>query len=399
MAGVDGPLVFLIAGEPSGDLLGGRLMAALRQRTGGRVRFAGVGGEEMRGQGLNSLFPMAELAVMGLVEVLPRLPKLIGRITQTVAAVRRLRPDALVTIDSPGFNFRVARRLKGAGIPLIHYVAPSVWAWRPGRARKIASFLDHLLVLLPFEPPFFEREGLATSFVGHPAIEGRGAADGAAFRRARGIGAEAPLLALLPGSRRGEVTRLLPVFEQTLRLLIRRLPDLNAVVATVEPVAALVRDAVARWPLKPIVVQDASDRSAALAAADVALAASGTVTLELAVARTPMVVAYRMAPLTMALARRLVAVRFITLINLVLDRPAIPEFIQETCRAEALADAVEKLLVDPGARAAQIEAMESALVALGGAGPEPSLRAADVVLTVIAAAPPATEATIRERNR
>jgi lipid-A-disaccharide synthase len=397
MAGAGGPLIFVIAGEPSGDLLGARLMAALKQRTGGRVRFAGIGGEEMRGQGLDSLSPMAELTVMGLVEVLPRLPNLIRRITQTVAAVRRLKPDALVTIDSPGFNFRVARRLKGEGVPLIHYVAPSVWAWRAGRARTIASFLDHLLVLLPFEPPLFERQGLATSFVGHPAIESSGHADGAGFRRAHAIAADAPLLAVLPGSRGGEVARLLPVFEETLRRLVRRLPNLTAVVATVEPVAAAVQDAVAAWPLKTVIVRDGADRAQALAAADAALAASGTITLELAVARTPMVVAYRMAPLTMALARRLVRVRYATLINLVLDRPAIPEFIQQACRAEALAGAVEKLLVDPGARAAQIEAMQSALGLLGGDGPEPSLRAADAVLAVIAAAPRRTE--IREGRR
>ncbi|HSR72174.1 MAG TPA: lipid-A-disaccharide synthase, partial [Kiloniellales bacterium] len=214
------PLVFLVAGEPSGDLLGARLMAALEQESGGRARFAGVGGSAMTAAGLKSLYPMADLSHMGLAEVVPHLPRLIRRLGETVTAIARLRPDIVVTIDSPEFSFRVARSARRLGIPLVHYVAPQVWAWRPGRARRLAQRVDHLLVLLPFEPAFFERFGLACSFVGHSVLEsGAARGDGAAFRRRHGLAESTPLVAVLPGSRGGEVRRLLPVFGPALARL------------------------------------------------------------------------------------------------------------------------------------------------------------------------------------
>ena len=300
-AATEGPLVFLVAGEPSGDELGARLMAAIEQRR--RVRFAGVGGPLMEARGLSSLFPMAELSVMGLAEVVPHLPKLIRRLSQTAAAVRQCRPAVLLTIDSPGFNFRLAKRLKGAGVPIVHYVAPSVWAWRPGRARAVAGYLDHLMALLPFEPPYFEAEGLATTFVGHPVLEDgldgiveRG--DGEGFRRRHRIPPGATVLCVLPGSRRSETGRLLPVFARTLGLLKEQFADLYAVVPTVDTVADEVTAAAAGWPVPAVVIAAASEKAAAFAAADVALAASGTVALELAVAGVPAVIAYRVHPLT-----------------------------------------------------------------------------------------------------
>ena len=376
----DGPLLFLIAGEPSGDLLGARLMAALKRRTGGRVRFAGIGGDLMAAEGLRSLFPMAELALMGIVEVLPHLPRLLRRIGETVAAIRRMRPDAVLTIDAPAFNFRVAARLRGSGIPVAHYVAPSVWAWRPGRARKVARFLDHMLALLPFEPPHFEAHGLACTYVGHPILETLdGEADGAAFRRRHGLPPDGPLLCVLPGSRRGEVSRLLPVFGETLGRLAHRLPELRAVVPTVPAVADRVRAAAAKWPLPAVVITDRDEKPDAFAAADAALAASGTVVLELAAAGVPTVAAYRANAVTAALLRRMLTVRYVTLVNLVLDRPVVPEFLQERCRAEILVPAVEQLLVSPPAREAQRQGFREALDKL--AVPErPSERAADVVL-------------------
>ena len=239
--------LFVIAGEPSGDLLGARLMAAVKRRADRPVRFVGIGGERMVAEGLESLFPMEELALFGVVELLPRLPRLIWRLHQTVAAIRDQMPDAVLTIDSPGFTFRVGRRLRQGRhpvreVPLIHYVAPTVWAWRPERARKIAAFLDHLLVLLPFEPPWFEREGLATTYVGHPIVEGgadRG--DAAGFRRRHGIDAGSRLLAVLPGSRMTELGRLLPDFGGALERLAPQYPNLVAVVPTLPRVAATVR--------------------------------------------------------------------------------------------------------------------------------------------------------------
>lgn len=395
-AGADSPpLIFLVAGEPSGDALGARLMAALRARTGGAVRFAGVGGEGMAGQGLDSLFPMADLSVMGVAEVLPRLPRILRRLAETEREARRLRPAAVVTIDAPDFCFRLAKRLRGAGIPLIHYVAPSVWAWRPGRARKIAAFLDHLMALLPFEPPYFEREGLACTFVGHPVVEsGADGGDGRRFRERHGIAPGAPLVCVLPGSRRSETARLLPVFAQALARLRATRPDLVAVVPVIGAVAGEVARAVTDWPVPATVVHERADKIDAFAAADVALAASGTVALELAMAETPAVIAYRVNPLTAWLARRLVRVSYANLVNLVLDRPAVPELLQGDCRPERLAAALDTLLADEAARRAQVEAGREALARLGRGGPSPGDRAAAVVLKVIAAAssssPPAT---------
>lgn len=380
-----GPLIFVVAGEPSGDALGARLMAALKVETGGAVRFAGVGGEGMAAEGLESLFPMADLTVMGVAEVLPRLPLILRRLAQTATEAKRLRPDAVITIDSPDFSFRLAKRLRGQGIPLVHYVAPSVWAWRPGRAKAIARRLDHLLALLPFEPPYFEREGLACTFVGHPVVEGGAdGGDGAAFRARHGIAAEAPLLCVLPGSRRSETSRLLPVFAETLARLGERHAGLRAVVPVIGAVADEVARAAAAWPVPAVVVRGRSEKFDAFAAADAALAASGTVALELAMAGTPAVIAYRLSGLSAWLARRLVKVRHVSLVNLVLDRPVMPELLQDDCRPDRLATALGTLLADAAARRAQVEAGYEALARLGRGGPSPGTRAARAVLGVIA---------------
>lgn len=383
--------IFLIAGEPSGDALGAHLMAAIKELTGGRARFAGIGGPGMIGEGLESLFPMAELSVMGLVEVLPRAPRLLRRIGETVAAIRDLNPDAVVTIDAPGFCFRVAARLKKAGRrgavipPIVHYVAPQVWAWRPGRARTLARIIDHLLVLLPFEPPYFEKYGLACTYVGHPAFESETHhGNGGAFRAKFGIAADDPVLCLLPGSRIGEVSRLLPIYRATVERLMRQMPRLRIVCATAAAAADRVKSEVATWPVVVRVAEDDS-RFDCMAASDVALAASGTVTLELARAGVPMVVAYRMNPITAWLARRVVRVQYANLANLVLGRGAIPELLLEDCYPEALASALLRLLRDEGERQRQRAAMAEALARLGSGGPRPSLRAAKAVLGVIAA--------------
>lgn len=380
------PLVFLIAGEPSGDVLGGRLMASLNHLTGGRVRFAGVGGPNMQSHGLTSLFPMDDLTVMGVAEVLPRLPRILRRLRQTVAAVKSSCPAAVVTIDAPDFSFRVARRLKGKGFPLIHYVAPTVWAWRPGRARVIAAFLDHVLALLPFEPPFFEAEGLASTFVGHPVVESDAdKGDGGAFRRRRGIAGDDPVVCVLPGSRRGETARLLPVFGATLGHLKRARPRLRAVVPTVAGVAGDVSRVVAKWPVPALVIDGESEKFDGFAASDAALAASGTVALELALARVPTVIAYRVNPLTAWLLRRLIRIPYANLVNIVLEREVVPEFIQVDCRPQLLAPAIEGLL--DGGGAAQTEAAAEALRRIGLGGPSPSERAARAVLDAVSRYP------------
>ena len=377
----EAPLIYLVAGEPSGDLVGAHLMRALRQETGGRVRFAGVGGEQMAEEGLESLFPLADIAVMGLLEVLPKAALVLRRVRETAADVERQRPAALVSIDSWGFSGRVAKRLQraGSGIPRIHYVAPMVWAWRPGRARVVARLLDHLLCLLPNEPAYFQAAGLAATHVGHAVIEsGAERGDGGAFRARHGIAPDAPLLCLLPGSRPGEVARLLPIFEPTVQRLRERHPGLRVVVPTVDTVAAQVAPAAAR--LGAIVVRGRQDKYDAFAAAGAALAASGTVALELAMAGVPAVIAYRVSPVTAAIARRLLRIRYVNLVNLLLDREAVPEFLQERCRSDLLGDAVSALLADAAAREAQRAAGREALRRLGYGGPAPSARAARIVL-------------------
>lgn len=370
--------VFLVAGEASGDALAGPLMAALRDRLGGAVEFAGVGGERMAEQGLASLFPISELSLMGLVEVLPHLPRLLRRLRQTEAAIRAWRPDVLVTVDAPGFNLRLARRLLGSGIPVVHYVAPTVWAWRPGRARRIAPLLRHLLVLLPFEPPWFERWGLPATYVGHPALE---ALAGVARAPRPAFPGAAPRLCLLPGSRRGEFARHLPIFAEAVALLGERHPGLTTVLPTVPWLAAEMRAAVRGWPRAPEVIDDRQAGLQAMAQSDIALAASGTVTLELALLDTPFVAAYRAHPVTAALVRRLVRVKYVTLVNLVLEREAVPELLQENCRAELMAAELDRLLSDPAAAAAQRAAFAELTRRLAVDTP-PSERAAAIVAAI-----------------
>ncbi|MBF0093001.1 MAG: lipid-A-disaccharide synthase [Alphaproteobacteria bacterium] len=380
------PLVFIIAGEPSGDMLGARLMAGLKAETGGRIRFAGVGGEAMAAEGLDSLFDMGDLAVMGFLEVLPRIPRILRRERETVAEIRRLRPDALVTIDSWGFTGRINRAIRKGGprTPQIHYVAPMVWAWREQRAARMAPVLDHLMTLLPFEPPYFEAVGLPTTHVGHPVIEsGAERGRGASFRERNGIPETAPLLCLLPGSRRGEIARLLPRFEKAVSLLAARHPSLELVAPTVATVADRVAAATSRWAVPVRVVRGQEDKYDAFAAADVALAASGTVALELAMAGTPAVVTYRLSALTVWMFRRMTRIRYVNLVNHMLDRLVVPELLQENCRAELLAEEVARLLDDPTAREEQRIGLREAMVALGLGGPSPSTRAARVVLSVM----------------
>lgn len=380
----EAPLIFLVAGEASGDVIGGHLMVALKRRTGGAARFAGVGGPRMTAEGLVSQFPIAELAVMGIAEVVPHIPRLLRRIREVAESAMRCRPDAVVTIDSPDFTFRVQKRLQAIGVPRVHIVAPQVWAYRPGRAAKLAMYLDHLLVLLPFELPFFERHGLGCSFIGHPAIEeGLGGGDGAAFRARHGIATQAPILVLLPGSRRSEVARMLPVFAETARRLRADHPELRIALLSVSHLVSFVRELAARLRLPALVVEGRDDKLGAFAAGRVALAASGTVTLELALAGLPMVVGYRMNLLTAAIARRVVRVPHVAIINLILERALVPELLLEACRPARLTPALAELLVDGPARRAQIDGFKEAAGRLKSGATAPSERAADLILTII----------------
>ena len=405
--------VFLIAGEASGDRLGAALIRGLRRSAGRPLELSGVGGAAMRAEGLQSLFDIEDIAVMGVAEVLPRLRTILSRIDQTAAKVVEARPDIVVSIDAPDFGLRVAKKARAACArggdrrPLFaHYVAPSVWAWRPGRAKKYAARLDHLLALLPFEPPYFQAEGLSCDFVGHPIVEKSGTRDNrlqaaAAFRRELEIPAEAPLLALLPGSRRGEVARLLPVFREAVEVLTTIRPDLaerglRLVLPLAENRAEEILADPGEWPVtahfldpRGLPFEQAESRKfAAFAAADAALAASGTVSLELAAMRSPMVVAYKVNPITAFLVRRLLKVDTATLVNLVTETRAVPEFIQEKCRPEDVASALSPLLPAPGEpsfeREAQLAAAEGTMRALGEGAAAPSERAAQSILEAFA---------------
>jgi lipid-A-disaccharide synthase len=382
------PFIFVVAGEPSGDALGAALIRALRQRTGGRLRIAGVGGERMREEGLDSLVPLADLAVIGVAEVLPRAPLILRRVRETVAAVRAMRPDAVVTIDSSGFSWRIAQRLRRSGeaLPLIHYVAPMVWAWRAGRARRMARWYDHLMALLPFEPPYFERVGLACSYVGHPVLDsGADRGDGAQFRARHGLAADATLITVLPGSRGGEVRRLLPIFGAALRRLEGLVGPYRVAVPTVDTVAAAVTEATRGWPGEPVVLTGAQDKYDAFAASRAALAASGTVALELAMARLPMVVCYRLNPATEMLLDRVLKVRQVNLVNLLIKRPVVPELLRAKCTPDHVAAEMVRLIRDERVRADHITGYDQAMRGLGANGRSPSLCAADRVLAIIAA--------------
>ncbi|MBO0334995.1 lipid-A-disaccharide synthase [Sneathiella sp. CAU 1612] len=376
--------IFILAGEPSGDALAARLMSGLKEKAPD-VEFFGVGGPLMAAEGLESLFPMEELSVMGLFEVLPRLPTLLKRIDQTAAEVKRLNPDIFISVDAPDFSFRVARKLAGSSFPKVHYVAPSVWAWRPGRAKKVAALYDHLLTLLPFEPPYFDAEGLPASFVGHSVIEtGADKGNGPAFRERHGIGAEEKLLMLLPGSRRGEATRLLPIFKEAVAQLQADIGAVRLVVPVIGRAGDIVRTETATWEVELLIVDGEVEKFDAMAASDVALAASGTVALELALARLPSVIAYRMNPITAMIARRAVKLDHVNLVNILLKREAVPEHILENCRAENLSRSLAELFQSEEKRAQQIVSYEEAMLQLGEGDAAPGARAADIILKLIA---------------
>jgi lipid-A-disaccharide synthase len=375
--------LMLVCGEPSGDLLGAQLIDGIHVATGGSVRITGVGGAAMTSRGLKSLFPLSDTAVMGLREVVPRIPIILRRVREVADFALATRPDAVVLIDSPDFTHRIAQRLKRIDptFPTVNYVPPQVWASRSYRARKMARYFDLVLALLPFETPFFEKYGLSATFVGHPAIERVAQMTGGAdLRRRLGIAQDAALLAVLPGSRTNEIRFILPVFRDTVALLVRRVPGLVSVIPTVPHVAPRVHTEIANWPSPVFVLETEKDKFAAFNAANVALAASGTVTTELALARTPMVVAYRVGPITYALARPLFRLPYFTLVNLLLDREAVPEFLQGRAQPELLAREVERLLIDKASAARQVEDLEIAARALGEGGEAPSLRAARAVI-------------------
>lgn len=383
--------VYLIAGELSGDKLGASLMQGLKALYQGDLEFHGVGGPLMEAEGLCSQFPMQELSVMGIAEVLPKYFHLKRRIKECAEAVASLQPEVMITIDSPDFCLRVAKLVKAASdIRTVHYVAPSVWAWRPGRADKMAKHIDQVLALLPFEPPYMEAAGMRCDFVGHPVVsEPVATVDEAMdFRAVHGI-EEAPLALILPGSRKSEVSRLLPIFLPAIEALQSARPDLRFVLPTTGPVAEMVKEQVAAMAHPPVILdptgQDIEDfaakKRAAFKAADVALAASGTVSLELAASETPMVIAYDVSPISRMIFKRMLKIDTVTLANLITDSRIIPEHLAESCTVENIVPSVLSVLDAPDA---QLKVVRNTMEKLGRGGEDPGLRAAKAVLDGLA---------------
>jgi lipid-A-disaccharide synthase len=380
--------IVLVAGEESGDQLGAPLMRALKERTGGRVRFAGVGGRDMAAEGLPSPFPIDELAIIGFAAIPRRLPLILRRIRETAAAVVAARPDALVIIDSPDFTHRVARRVRATApsIPILDYVSPSVWAWRPGRARAMRGYVDHVLALLPFEPRAHERlGGPPCSYVGHPLLEQLAELRPSPQEAERRL-AEPPVVLVLPGSRGGEIRRLLAVFGETVALLAAGRAPLDLVLPTLPHLHERITAATAGWPLRPRIVVDREDKRAAFRLARAALAKSGTVTLELALAGIPMVAAYKVSGIEEMVARFAMQLPSVILPNLILEDNAVPEFLQRDCTAQKLSAALAPLLAESPQRRQQIDAFKrlDAVMRLdatpAGGSQSPSGRAAEIVL-------------------
>lgn len=384
--------VMLVAAEASGDALGAGLMRALRRRLGEGVRFVGVGGARMRAEGLGSPFDITELSILGWIEGLKAYPRVVARADETAALAAREKPDVAVLIDSWGFTLRVAQRLRrqDPGLKLVKYVGPQVWASRPSRARTLARSVDHLLSILAFDAPYFEAAGLKVTAVGNPTLaKGPGRGDPHWLREQLGAAPDDPILLVLPGSRRSEVARLMGPFSEAVTRLKASHPRLHVALVLAETVADEVREAVRRWPVQPYLIEGEAARVDAMSGATLALACSGTVSTELALAGCPMVIAYRLGSLSYLLVRLAVRTRWITLFNIAAGRAIAPELIQHDCNGRALAAALAARLDDEALREQQIADQTEAIARMGQiGGPDPSERAADVVMAIAAGRDP-----------
>jgi len=374
--------IFLIATEESGDRLGANLMKVLRQRLGGGVRFEGIGGRSMTREGLTSRFPIEELSIIGLAAVVKQLPTILRRIRETAKAVTQAAPDILVIIDSPDFTHRVARRVRASApqIPIVDYVSPTVWAWRPGRARAMLPYIDHVLALLPFEPAAYDRlRGPPCSYVGHPLTEQIGQLRPNADEQKR-RDEQPPVLLVLPGSRRSEIDHHMAVFGEALGRLQAKGISFEALLPTMPHLQEAVTKGLKHWPVQPRIVTGEAEKRAAFRIAHAALAKSGTVTLELALSGVAMVTAYRTGAMEAWVLRRAIKVNSVILANLVIGDNVIPEFLQEDCTAEKLSWALQDVLGDTPLRRRQLEAFAKIDAILSTGNRPPSVRAADIVL-------------------
>jgi lipid-A-disaccharide synthase len=377
--------IFLIATEESGDRLGAKLMKVLRQRLGGAVQFEGVGGQSMAREGLVSLLPIEELSIIGLAAVVQQLPMILRRIRQTADAVTQASPDILVIIDSPDFTHRVARRVRARdpSIPIIDYVSPSVWAWRPGRARAMCAYVDHVLALLPFEPEEYRRlRGPPCSYVGHPLTEQTALLRPGVDEQKRRDG-QPPVLLVLPGSRRSEINHHMAVFGETLGRLQAEGVTFELILPTMAHLQEAVADGLKSWKVVPRVVVGEQEKRAAFRIAHAAFAKSGTATLELAIAGVPMVAAYRAGAIETWIMRRMIQLSSVILANLVIGENVVPEFIQQDCTPEKLLPALREILSDSPLRRRQVEAFARIDSIMSTGNQPPSVRAADIVLAAM----------------
>ena len=376
-----------MAGEASGDQLGGWLMAALKAKRSD-IEFIGIGGPMMEAQGLTSIFPIRDINLFGMAEILPHVFTIKKRIRQMVEFIEREKPEVVISIDSPGYVLRVLKQLRKRGrtsAKFIHYVAPTVWAYRPERATLMAERFDFLFCLLPFEPPYFDAVKLPNRFVGHEIAwwwKTRG--DGAAFRRKHAISADAPLLAVFPGSRNGEITRLWPIFKEGIEQLHSRLPELRVVIQVTAAMIERMRNETKDWPIQPLILVNTEDKKNLFAAATAAIAKSGTIGLECALAGLPSIIAYRMSNITARAVRRMITIKYANLANLLADRMIIPELIQEDCTPEKIAASVLPLLTQTTTRDTQRNELAAIAGMLGvNDSQSPSEKTADIVLSYL----------------
>lgn len=374
--------LYIIAGEASGDRYGAGLMRELKLRRPD-LEIRGIGGPLMEAEGLNSLFPMGELSLMGFWEIVPHIPKLLRRIRETVEDIRAFAPDMVITIDSPGFCCRVAKALQNDPFTLVHYVAPTVWAYKPGRAKKFAKLFDHLLVILPFEPPYFDAVGLKNTYIGHPIMETILPESGQAFREKHHIRETDTLICLMPGSRITEIKRLLPIFLKTVQLMTAA-KNLKIAIPVLPHLKGTIEKLVDASPVAAILIDTDKEKYECLKTADIALVKSGTGTFEVAMAGCPMVVAYKVSTISYWIIRLLAKIRYVNLINLTLDRELIPEFLQKNCTPFLLSQSLDQLLTNSALRQEQRTQTAAVLENMGfGQVQKPSAKAAEVMLGLL----------------
>jgi lipid-A-disaccharide synthase len=369
---------FIIAGEASGDLLGAKLIHSMKNLNS-QIEFRGIGGKHMASEGLNSLFNMSELSIMGFVEILPHIPNILSRIQQTVDYITEWQPEVVITIDSPGFCLRVAKKLQGTNTKLVHYVAPSVWAYKPKRAKVFASIYDHLLTLLPFEPEYFIREGLDSRFIGHPVVEEDFTTiDQEAFRAKYNIACNKQIIAITPGSRKGEIKRLLPIFLEAINIIKQQLSDIYPVIVATPELHSIIK------AHGMLIISDKEDKKACFKAATMAIAKSGTNTLEIAMAGSPMVTAYKVNPLSAILIQMMIKTRYVNIINILAGHEIIPELLQKNCTPKKIAESALNLLNNQQLRDEQVKLNNKQLTKLGlGSTPSPSEKAAHKLIEII----------------